>query len=165
MGDVEALTAVVGTDKMFVRERDFIILMGVDVLVCIRLISESSSSSTLSSSYSLWQLCIVNDVFAVVVVVSVVICIDFREEFLTGLLCCCLCAFFVLMGARVLRRVGTAVDDVVDDVVGVTTISFSSLNCVRGATVDHLVFEEELEFLYEPAVNLRSCGAKCSAIE
>lgn len=34
-----------GTDKMFVRERDFIILIGVEVLVCMRLISESSSSS------------------------------------------------------------------------------------------------------------------------
>lgn len=38
-------TVDAGTDNMFVRERDFIILMGVDVLVCMRLISESSSSS------------------------------------------------------------------------------------------------------------------------
>uniref|UniRef100_A0A1B0A1X1 Uncharacterized protein n=1 Tax=Glossina pallidipes TaxID=7398 RepID=A0A1B0A1X1_GLOPL len=34
-----------GTDKIFVRERDFIIFIGVEVLVCMRLISESSSSS------------------------------------------------------------------------------------------------------------------------
>lgn len=40
-----ALLDAAGTDKMLVRERDFIILMGVEVLVCMRLISESSSSS------------------------------------------------------------------------------------------------------------------------
>uniref|UniRef100_A0A1A9W175 Uncharacterized protein n=1 Tax=Glossina brevipalpis TaxID=37001 RepID=A0A1A9W175_9MUSC len=34
-----------GTDKILVRERDFIIFIGVEVLVCMRLISESSSSS------------------------------------------------------------------------------------------------------------------------
>ena len=140
-----------GTDKMFVRERDFIILMGVDVLVCIRLISESSSSST---SYSLWQFCIGCAAAAAVVVVDTAD-IDFREEFLTGV-CCCLFAFFVFMGGEsVLRKAGTIEDgDVVLLVLGVTTMSFSSLNCVRGATVAHLEFDEIL-LLYEPA-DLRS---------
>lgn len=34
-----------GTASIFVRERDFISFIGVEVFVCMRLISESSSSS------------------------------------------------------------------------------------------------------------------------
>lgn len=41
-----------GTARIFVRDRDFINLMGVEVLVCMRLISESSSSSTAPAATS-----------------------------------------------------------------------------------------------------------------
>lgn len=38
-----------GTASIFVRERDFISFIGVEVFVCMRLISESSSSSLLAA--------------------------------------------------------------------------------------------------------------------